>query len=116
MNMMTDITLKAQEEITFFDVADETLEIAGGATNTHASFTLGSCTGLSECPAFCRPNWPFSERGRLVAASPSVQQSITFFRSWLDEPVPHIVVAKIARHDCPKSLDLARDTNADIGQ
>jgi hypothetical protein len=50
MNMMADITLKAQEEITFFDGADETLEIAGGATNTHASFTLGSCTGLSECP------------------------------------------------------------------
>jgi len=115
MNMMTDITLKAQEEITFFDVADETLEIEGARQTPTRASPLVLARAYLSVPV-CRPNWPFSERGRLVAASPSVQQSITFFRSWLDEPVPHIVVAKIARHDCPKSLDLARDTNADIGQ
>jgi hypothetical protein len=27
---MTDITLKAQEEILYFDVTDETLEVAAG--------------------------------------------------------------------------------------
>ena len=45
---MTDITLTTQEETLTFDVSDETLEIAasGGLVN----FTLGSCTGLSECP------------------------------------------------------------------
>jgi hypothetical protein len=47
---MADIALKAQEEIIFMDVSDETLEIAGGAAKVHGSFTLGSCTGLSECP------------------------------------------------------------------
>ena len=35
---------------TFVDVSDETLEVAAGAAKIHASFTLGSCTGLSECP------------------------------------------------------------------
>ena len=48
---MTDIALKAQEETLCFDVSDETLEVAAGATKLGASFTLGSCTGLSECPA-----------------------------------------------------------------
>jgi hypothetical protein len=48
---MTDIALKAQEETLSFDVSDETLEVAAGATKLRASFTLGSCTGLSECPA-----------------------------------------------------------------
>jgi hypothetical protein len=47
---MTDIVLKAQEEILFLDVSDEALEVAAGAAKVHASFTLGSCTGLSECP------------------------------------------------------------------
>jgi hypothetical protein len=32
------------------DVSDEVLEVAAGAAKVHASFTLGSCTGLSECP------------------------------------------------------------------
>jgi hypothetical protein len=31
------------------DVSDETLENAG-SNKTAAAFTLGSCTGLSECP------------------------------------------------------------------
>jgi hypothetical protein len=51
---MTDIVLKAQDETLSFDVSDETLEVAAGAAKIGASFTLGACTGLSECPA--RPN------------------------------------------------------------
>lgn len=47
---MTDIALKAQDEILSFDVSDDALEVAAGATRIGASFTLGSCTGLSECP------------------------------------------------------------------
>ena len=49
---MSDIALKAQEEMHFLDVSipDEALEVAAGAAKVHASFTLGSCTGLSECP------------------------------------------------------------------
>jgi hypothetical protein len=48
--MTTDIAVKVQEEILSFDVSDEVLEIAAGAASINASFTLGSCTGLSECP------------------------------------------------------------------
>ena len=48
---MTDIALNAQEETLSFDVSDETLEVAAGAAKLGASFTRGSCTGLSECPA-----------------------------------------------------------------
>ena len=47
---MSDIALKAQEEMFFLDVSDEVLEVTGGAAEVPASFTLGSCTGLSECP------------------------------------------------------------------
>ena len=47
---MKDITLKTEEEILSFDVSDETLEIAGGAGKEQVNFTLGACTGLSECP------------------------------------------------------------------
>jgi hypothetical protein len=47
---MTNVAQKTQEEILSFDVSDEVLEIAAGAAKLHASFTLGSCTGLSECP------------------------------------------------------------------
>jgi len=47
---MTDISMKKEEEILFLDVFDEALEVAAAATKVHASFTLGSCTGLSECP------------------------------------------------------------------
>ena len=46
---MTDIAQKAKEEV-FLDVSDEALEVAAGAAKVHASFTLGSYTGLSECP------------------------------------------------------------------
>jgi hypothetical protein len=47
---MTDLVQKGQEEI-LLDVSDEALEVAAGAAKVHASFTLGSCTGLSECPS-----------------------------------------------------------------
>ena len=47
---MTDIALKAQEEILSFDVSDEALEVAAGTAKIRVNFTLGSCTGLSECP------------------------------------------------------------------
>jgi len=47
---MSDTALKAQEEMPFLDVSDEVLEAAAGAAKVYASFTLGSCTGLSECP------------------------------------------------------------------
>ena len=37
---MTDIVLKAQEEILFLHVSDEALEVAAGAAKVHSSFTL----------------------------------------------------------------------------
>jgi hypothetical protein len=33
-----------------FNVSDEVLEIAAGTAKEKANFTLGACTGLSECP------------------------------------------------------------------
>jgi len=48
--MTTDFALKAQEEILSRNVSDEALEVAAGGARINASFTLGSCTGLSECP------------------------------------------------------------------
>jgi hypothetical protein len=47
---MKDIAIEVQEKLLFLDVSDEALEVAAGAAKVHASFTLGSCTGLSECP------------------------------------------------------------------
>ena len=49
---MTNITigLEKSEEILAFKVSDEALEIAAGAAQEKANFTLGACTGLSECP------------------------------------------------------------------
>jgi hypothetical protein len=38
------------EDLLTCEVSDEALEIAGGK-DIAANFTLGSCTGLSECPA-----------------------------------------------------------------
>ncbi len=51
MNVMSDNAVKTQEEMLFLDVpvSDELLEVAAGGAKVHA-FTLGSCTGLSECP------------------------------------------------------------------
>ena len=51
---MTNITIgleKSEGEILAFKVSDEALEIAAGAAQEKANFTLGACTGLSECPA-----------------------------------------------------------------
>jgi hypothetical protein len=39
-----------EENLLAYEVFDETLETAGGK-EIAANFTLGSCTGLSECPA-----------------------------------------------------------------
>ena len=47
---MKDIMLKTEDEVFDFEIVDEALEIAGGMANAPASFTLGGCTGLSECP------------------------------------------------------------------
>jgi hypothetical protein len=50
---MTNITMgleKTEQEIFAFEVADEALEIAAGPAKEKAHFTLGACTGLSECP------------------------------------------------------------------
>ena len=46
---MKDIAIEVQEKLLFLDVSDEALEVAAGAAKVQASFTLGSCTGLSEC-------------------------------------------------------------------
>jgi hypothetical protein len=51
---MTKTTLglnQKEEEILSFEVSDDVLESAAG-TETAANYTLGSCTGLSVCPAF----------------------------------------------------------------
>ena len=50
VNAMVDITSKTEEEILAFDVSDEALEIAAGASKEKANFTLGACSGLSVCP------------------------------------------------------------------
>ena len=47
---MLNIILKRDEEILAFEVSDEALEIASGTMIDKANFTLGACTGLSECP------------------------------------------------------------------
>jgi hypothetical protein len=52
-NAMTSITMgleKTEQEILAFEVADVALEIASGTAKEKANFTLGACTGLSECP------------------------------------------------------------------
>ena len=38
------------ESLLIYKLSDEALETAGGK-EIAANFTLGSCTGLSECPA-----------------------------------------------------------------
>jgi hypothetical protein len=53
INAMTNITIgleKTEGEIFAFEVSDEALEIAAGTAKEKANFTLGACTGLSECP------------------------------------------------------------------
>jgi hypothetical protein len=53
INAMTNITMGLEEtegDILAFEVSDEALEIAAGTAKEKANFTLGACTGLSECP------------------------------------------------------------------
>ena len=50
---MTNITMGLEEtegDILAFEVSDHVLEIAAGTAKEEANFTLGACTGLSECP------------------------------------------------------------------
>ena len=49
---MTDTTIRpdqTEEDILCYEVSDESLETAAATTKTGA-YTLGFCTGLSECP------------------------------------------------------------------
>jgi hypothetical protein len=42
-------TTSNETDLLTYEVSDEVLETAG-SNETAAAFTLGSCTGLSECP------------------------------------------------------------------
>jgi len=42
---------QTEQKILAFEVSDEALEIAAGTAKEKANFTLGGCSGLSECPA-----------------------------------------------------------------
>ena len=48
--MMTFLATSNEEDPLNYEVSDEALETAAG-NEIAANFTLGSCTGLSECPA-----------------------------------------------------------------
>jgi hypothetical protein len=39
----------AEEMVLAFEVSDEALETAAGASQEKANFTLGACSGLSVC-------------------------------------------------------------------
>ena len=41
---------QTEEEVLTFEVSDVALEIAAGTAKEKANFTLGACSGLSECP------------------------------------------------------------------
>ena len=50
---MTDKTLEldSKEDLFVFEISDDALEGAAGTRNEKAmNFTLGACSGLSECP------------------------------------------------------------------
>ena len=48
--MITPLAATSNEpDLLIYEVSDEVLETAGN-DETAAAFTLGSCTGLSECP------------------------------------------------------------------
>jgi len=51
MNVTTGRLERSDDAILSFDVADETLEIAGSGQERAAGYTLAYCTGLSSCPA-----------------------------------------------------------------
>lgn len=49
--MITPLAAAANEtDLLTYEVSDETLETAAGMAREQVNFTLGSCTGLSECP------------------------------------------------------------------
>jgi hypothetical protein len=48
--MMKFLRTLDEENLLTYEVSDEALETAGGK-EIAANFTLGSCTGLSKCPA-----------------------------------------------------------------
>ena len=50
MNNITIALEQTDEEILAFEISDAALEIAAGTAKEKANFTLGACTGLSECP------------------------------------------------------------------
>jgi len=47
---MTEVTQLAEDEM-LVEVSDEELEAAAGGPGGLLSFTLGSCTDMSSCPA-----------------------------------------------------------------
>ena len=50
---MKNITIALEqidEEVLAIEISDAALEIAAGTAKEKANFTLGACTGLSECP------------------------------------------------------------------
>ena len=76
---MTDIVLKAHEDLLSFDVSDDALELAASAAKIGASFTLGSCTGRLSVPVdpvscISRHFWNRPPRGGLSV--------LTNFRYW----------------------------------
>ena len=44
------VTNSNETDLLIYELSDEALEIAAGAAREQVNFTLGSCTGLSECP------------------------------------------------------------------
>jgi hypothetical protein len=49
-NITIELEHTEEEKILAFEASDETLELAAGSAKEKANFTLGACTGLSECP------------------------------------------------------------------
>jgi hypothetical protein len=53
MKPTMDLEHTEQDILALGEVTDEALEAAAGATNDNAaSYTLGSCTGISVCPGW----------------------------------------------------------------
>ena len=49
--MITPLAATSNEsDLLTYEVSDEALETAVGPASEQVNFTLGSCTGLSECP------------------------------------------------------------------
>jgi hypothetical protein len=41
-----------EEDFLINGISDEALEVAAATVNVNASYTLGSCTGISVCPGW----------------------------------------------------------------